>query len=160
MEVRGVPYKGSKNSIAINLCKHIPQEGIENFYDVFAGGCAITNEMLKQNKYKHYYVNDLNGQGVQLFINAIKGKYRNERRWISREDFFALKDTDPYVSICWSFGNNQKTYLYNKDIEEYKKAIFEAIVYDNFTNVERLFPFKWGEYQQTIKNITDIYGRN
>ena len=59
-----------------------------------------------------------------LFINAIRGKYKDEKRWISREDFFKLKDTDAYVRLCWSFGNNCRGYLYNEDIEPYKKAFW------------------------------------
>lgn len=59
----------------------------------------------------------------QLFMDAIAGKYRDERRWISREDFFALKDSDPYVRSCWSFGNNGQSYLYSREIEPYKQAV-------------------------------------
>ena len=40
-----------------------------------------------------------------MFLDAIEGKFADETRWISREDFFALKDTDTMVSVCWSFGN-------------------------------------------------------
>jgi site-specific DNA-adenine methylase len=36
----GVPYKGSKNLIVTKLAEAIP--GAENFYDLFAGGCAVT----------------------------------------------------------------------------------------------------------------------
>ena len=41
----------------------------------------------------------------------LEGKYVDEKRWISREDFYKLKDTDPYVAIVWSFGNNMRDYL-------------------------------------------------
>lgn len=37
----GVPYQGSKNSIAEKIINIIPSA--ENFYDLFAGGCAITH---------------------------------------------------------------------------------------------------------------------
>ena len=37
----GVPYKGSKNQIAEWVCSHFPKAS--NFYDLFAGGCAITH---------------------------------------------------------------------------------------------------------------------
>ena len=35
----GTPYKGSKNQIAEWVYSHFPKA--TNFYDLFAGGCAI-----------------------------------------------------------------------------------------------------------------------
>lgn len=119
----GVPYKGSKNKIAKWVIEQLPEA--DTFVDLFAGGCAVTHAALESGKYKHIIANDIEGSGIQLFIDAINGKYKDERRWISREDFFRLKDTDPYVKWCWSFGNNGKQYLYGADIEEYKRTIHE-----------------------------------
>lgn len=68
-----------------------------------------------------------------LFIDALNGKYQNETRWISREDFFRLKDTDPYVAVVWSFGNNLRDYLYSKKIEPLKKAIHYAIFFHDYS---------------------------
>lgn len=68
-----------------------------------------------------------------LFIDALNGKYNDENRWISREDFFRLKDTDPYVAVVWSFGNNLHTYLYSKEIEPLKKAIHYAMFFSDYS---------------------------
>ena len=68
-----------------------------------------------------------------LFIDALNGKYNDENRWISREDFFRLKDTDPYVAIVWSFGNNLRDYLYSKEIEPLKKAIHYAMFFSDYS---------------------------
>lgn len=127
----GVPYKGSKNMICSRLAEAIP--AAENFYDLFAGGCAVTHRMLLGGKFAHYHANDLDGQGLRLFADSVAGKYRDEKRWISREDFQRMKDTDPYVSCCWSFGNNQKDYLYSKEVEPWKKALHYARVFDDFS---------------------------
>ena len=62
---------------------------------------------------------------------AINGEFNNENRWISREEFYQLKDTDPYVAICFSFGNNLVDYLYGKDVEPIKKALHYARVLNN-----------------------------
>ena len=102
----GVPYKGSKNQIAEKLCDQIPSA--EVFVDLFAGGCAVTHRMLLLGRYRRYIANDLDGQGVTLFRDAINGKYHDETRWITREEFHAKKATDPYISLVWSFGNNQE----------------------------------------------------
>ena len=124
----GVPYKGSKNMIVKDLWKAIPTKGFTNFYDLFAGGCAVTHKALLSKSFGEYYANDIDGQGLHLFEDSMNDRYHDERRWISREDFEALKDADPYVACCWSFGNNQRDYLYSKEVEPWKKALHYARV--------------------------------
>ena len=155
----GVSYKGSKSKIVDKLAEVIPYRGIDNFYDLFAGGCAVTHKMYLEGRYKHYYANDINGQALRLFCDGLKGKYANETRWISREDFFNLKDSDPYVSCCWSFGNNQRDYLYSKSIEPYKKACHYAIVFNDFSLLRQFYPSVSEACEITLKGITDIHER-
>lgn len=127
----GVPYKGSKNPIARDLAELLPTA--TNFYDLFFGGGAVTHAAMLHRNFKRIVCNDLDGSGIELFVNAIHGRYKNEKRWISREDFFRLKDTDTYVKLCWSFGNNGRNYLYSKDIEPWKKALHHARVFGYFS---------------------------
>ena len=122
----GVPYQGSKNQIARWVIDNLP--GDEILVDLFAGGCAITHAAMLSGKWNKVIANDI-GDAPELFRDAIDGKYADEKRWISREDFQNLKDTDPYVSLCWSFGNNRRTYLYGKEIEPWKKALHYARVF-------------------------------
>ena len=117
---------GSKNTIADFIGANLPRT--ENFYDVFCGGCAVTHWALVHNIAKNYYASDINFAS-ELFIKAIRGEYRNETRWISREDFERLKNSDPYVRLCWSFGNNQNNYLYSVEIDEWKRALWFARVF-------------------------------
>lgn len=135
----GVPYKGSKSQIVDRLVEAIPYKGVDNFYDLFAGGCAVTHKMLFEGRYKHCYANDIDGRALRLFRDGMDGKYAMETRWVSREDFHKLKDTDPYISCCWSFGNNQRDYLYSKAIEPYKKACHCAIIYGDFSLLSGLY---------------------
>ena len=86
-----------------------------------------------QKKYKNIIINDSDDTGIQLFNDAIEGRYQDETRWISREDFEKLKDRDPYVRHCWSFGNNCENYLYSKEVESWKKALHYAKVYGDNT---------------------------
>ena len=67
------------------------------------------------------------------FCDIIKGKLQPDYRWISRDEFFRLKDTDPIVKIVWSFGNNGRNYLYGKDREELKKAMHYAVVFGDYS---------------------------
>ena len=155
----GVSYKGSKSKIVDKLAEVIPYRGIDNFYDLFAGGCAVTHKMYLEGRYKHYYANDIDGQALRLFCDGLKGKYANETRWISREDFFNLKDCDPYVSCCWSLGNNQRDSLYSRAIEPYKKACHYAIVFNDFSLLRQFYPSVSEACEITLKGITDIHER-
>lgn len=122
----GLPYMGSKSKIAEWVVSNLPSADI--WIEPFAGGCAVTHAAILSGKYKHFIINDIT-DSTKTFIYAIKGGFKNENRWISREDFFRLKDTDPYVRICFSFGNDQRTYCYG-DIEPYKRAFHYAVFND------------------------------
>jgi len=120
----GFPFRGSKSTIAMDIIKTLPKS--ENFYDLFAGGCAITHVALLSDKWKNIVANDIQDT-TSLFAKAIKGEFKNEKRWISREDFFVLKDKEPYVRWIWSFGNNGRIYIFEKDIEQIKKEAHEYL---------------------------------
>ena len=149
----GVPYKGSKNSIAEWVYSHFPKRN--NFYDLFAGGCAILQVALMRQEYKNYIANDIDDDGIKLFMQGIKGDFNHEERWISRSDFFKLKDTEPYIKYCWSFGNNGRDYLYSKEIEPYKKAWHFAIFENDFSYAKELnIDF---EPIREVQNLYDKY---
>ena len=124
----GVSYMGSKNKIVKALIPQLPSA--KYFIDLFAGGCAMTHGAMLSGKYERFIANDIS-DAPSLFQRAINGEFRDEKRWISRDDFFALKDSDPYVRYIWSFGNKGTFYLYSKEIEPYKKAFWEFAVFKN-----------------------------
>lgn len=123
---------GSKSGIAEWVISKLPPADV--FVEPFAGGCAVTHAAILSGKYKRIIFNDIT-DSTQVFLDAIRGRFKNEDRWISREDFKRLKDTDPYVRLCFSFGNDQRTYAYG-DIEPYKRAFHYAVVFQD------LDPFK------------------
>ena len=126
----GLPYKGSKTKLAERIIDLMPRA--EHLYDLFAGGCAVAHCALIKGKYGHVHINDINPMMPQAFVKALQGGFDDEDRWISREDFFRLKDTDPYAALCFSFGSDTRTYIYGKDKEEYKKALHYAIYFNSF----------------------------
>lgn len=126
----GLPYKGSKNKLAERIVNLLPRA--THFYDLFSGGCAVAHCALTKGRYEHVHINDINEMMPKAFVKALQGGFDNEDRWISREEFFRLKDTDPYVAICFSFGNNLKNYCYGKDVEPMKKALHYAIFFDSY----------------------------
>lgn len=127
----GLPYKGSKNKLAERIVRLLPRR--TNLVDLFCGGCAVSHAALLMGKFEHIYINDINWMCPTLFMDALQGKYANDTRWISREDFFRLRDTDPYVAMVWSFGNNMRDYLYSKEIEPLKKAIHYALFFSDYS---------------------------
>ena len=149
----GLPYRGSKSRIAADIVEHLPSGAA--LYDLFAGGCAVTHAAMIAGRWDRYVINDIQGDMPELFVNAIRGKYRNENRWISRDDFVALKDTDAYVRCCWSFGNDTKTYLYGREIEPYKRALHYAVVFDDFEPLGELCPEVCGACRWVLSDIDD-----
>ena len=126
MNQYGAPYMGSKSKIAEDILAILPRG--KRFVDLFGGGFAMTHCAMLSGKYEEFYYNELNPLVVDMIKKAIAGEYKNECRWIDRETFFNLKDTDGYIKYCWSFGNRGETYLYAKEIEPWKKALHYARV--------------------------------
>ena len=133
----GIPYMGSKNRIAKKIIDFLPSG--ETLVDLFGGGGAITDCANESNKWEHIIYNELNELPYKCFLKALRGEYKNEDRWISRQDFIKLKDTDEYVACCFSFGNNFRNYMYNEKIEPYKRAYHYAVVLDDFKPLSELF---------------------
>jgi site-specific DNA-adenine methylase len=135
----GIPYQGSKSKIAKKIIGLLPSA--ENFYDLFAGGCAITHcAILRLNtffpKWKNFIINDL-GNTPKLFLDAIRGKYRDEKRFITREMFKTemakpFYEQDPYIKYIWSFGNNGVTYLFGKDVELIKHKAHDYLMINGY----------------------------
>ena len=124
----GVPYQGNKSRIADIIISLLPEGN--RLVDLFGGGGAITHCALLSGKWYSQLYNDLNPMITTLFMDAVNGKYRDENRVITREDFEDLKDTDPYVKYIWSFGNNGTGYLWGKDIEEIKCQACRCLLSD------------------------------
>lgn len=153
----GLPYTGSKSRIAHWMVDNLPSGRV--LIDAFAGGCAITHRALLSNKWQTIIANDINGKYPQLFLDAARGKYRDDRRWISREDFERLKYQYAFVACCWSFGNNLQTYMYSQAIEPYKRALHYAIVLDDFAPMQELMPEVAQAVHESIHWIRNLHDR-
>lgn len=135
----GLPYKGSKSSIAKDIVAALP--GGNRLVDLFCGGCAVTDyAMKKTDKFNRFLINDIDGRNPNIYIRALSGGFRNEDRWISRQDFFKLKETDDYVRLCFSFGNDCRTYMYGPQLEPYKEAIHSIVFWEDYSKMEALCP--------------------
>ena len=153
----GLPYQGSKNRIARRLVDALPAAPV--LYDVFCGGCAVTHAALLSGKYSRVVANDINGMIPHAFETAITGGFRNEDRWISRDDFQRLYKTDPYVAICFSFGNNLHEYCYARDLEPYKRALHYAIFWKDIAPWAELCPETADALKKAVESEQDRHKR-
>jgi len=131
---------GSKSSICEEVCSLFPRA--ENFYDLFGGGFSITHFMLKHRSshYKQFHFNEIRPGVCDVIKDAIAGRYNYDvylPPWISRDEFHARKESEPMVKLLWSFGNDGKSYMFGKDIEQYKRSLHNAVVFNEFDATAR-----------------------
>jgi hypothetical protein len=131
----GIPYQGSKTKIIDQIAKFFPPA--THFYDLFGGGFSASHYMLenRSKSYKSFHYNEIRPGLVELIKDAIAGKYNYrvfKPEWISRERFLKEKESNAYIKIIWSFGNDGETYLFGKHIENQKRSMHQACVFDEF----------------------------
>jgi len=150
---------GSKNKIAETLLLKMLEikPNAKYFYDLFGGGASLTLTAL-QYGLKTYYNEKQKGMVdlLKYLINpTLAGKYGvfpdDFYNFITREEFFELIKQDTlksqFARICYSFGNMQKTYAFNKDIEELKHLGHNIIVFQDKDALKEL-------NQKTNSNFT------
>ena len=121
----GLPYQGSKNSIAEWVIDHLPPA--DTLVDLMAGGCAISHAALLSGKYKHVIANDFTDTAF-IFDAAMQGEMDGYATVLTRDEFNQVKDTDTLAAMIYSFGNNRTDYLYGRDIEPVKTAASRMIL--------------------------------
>ena len=131
----GIPYMGSKRKLAKPIIDYIVANNPKAvyFYDLFGGGGAISFEALKRKQFKKVFYNELN-TGVCELLKKIRtdGVTPEFYKWVSREEFDTHKNDDTWygglLATCWSFGGNQRSYLFSAKIEEDKRLLHEVVV--------------------------------
>ena len=151
----GMPYMGSKSGIAEKIINILPKAPV--LYDLFGGGGAITHCAALSGKWRKIVYNDINKVIVDGFRTAINGGFKDEKRWIGRKDFFRLTKYDPYVNMCFSFGNKGNSYAYSKEIEPLKKAMHYALFFHNWEPLKKLTGIDLSRECADLPNIMDRY---
>lgn len=150
-----MPYQGSKRRFAEWILEHLPYR--THFYDIFAGGCAISDCALKSNKFRYVHGNDITDSAL-FFKDVIQGILPDMREFISRKEFYAKKDDDAYICMSWSFGSDLRTYLYSHKKEDIFRRIHEDIFMDGITTQEdyreRVMQFR-KFFKIAIYDVTD-----
>ena len=109
----GLPYKGSKNRIAEWVVDSLP--AADTLVDLFAGGCAVTHCAMLSGKFKRVIANDIS-DAPEVFARAVNGDIDVSGFPLTREQFKA--STDTLARLVYSFGNDQRSYVYSAEREE------------------------------------------
>lgn len=143
IDIVRVPYMGSKKAIAIMLFKSMLdlKPNAKYFVDLFGGGgtMAFTAHQIGlkviYNEKQTSLVNF-----IQYIFDRIKSGERSKfgifpedfYKFIDREEFIRVKNENSiygqFARICYSFGNNQKNYLF-AEIESLKKLGHNIVIY-------------------------------
>ena len=133
--MKGIQYMGSKRKLAPKIINHILNHNpnAKYFYDLFGGGGAVSFEALKRRQFLEVHYNELNTGVVNLLKHILENGVTDDfYNWVSREDFHELKENNDYigglVKTCWSFGNDQNTYIYGAEIENLKQKAHDIVV--------------------------------
>ena len=135
MSKLGMPYMGSKRKLSKDIIDFILRENpnVKYIYDLFGGGGAISFEAQKRQQIEKVFYNELNTGVVELLKdikeNGVTDKYY---QWIDKDTFFENRNANTWLGgfckVVWSFSNNQKDYIYGKEVAVVKKLIHEVIV--------------------------------
>jgi site-specific DNA-adenine methylase len=134
--------------------------------DLFCGGFSISEYFIKQKW--QVIANDKNKYVVDLINQTFSG-LPNEKitQFVSREKFQkVLGNPDHYANwyvgylMCvWSFGNNQKNYLYGKKSEQIKRASHELVINKNLRLIKKLKVKIPKKYLKKLLNLDSWHKR-
>ena len=160
----GIVYMGSKEKI-LHLIEYVfnREYNKKNLIDLFCGGLSVSSFALQRTRF-NVYANDLNHYIISLYRDLLSNEpnfdyYKYD--WVSRKHFEDVRDNPQeyppwyvgYVLNIWSFGCNQKDYLYAKDLESDKKAIHYALVFDDFRFMKESETFKGFKISDDIRKV-------
>ena len=130
----GLPYKGSKNSIAQKIVDALPKG--ESFCDACCGGGAILMASALSGKYARVTGYDVNEAIIGLIratmIDFGTIDYEHDLPSVDRKAFFEARNrsagiSDWLVRYCYSFGNDGQTFLWSDEMHEGFRLLEDAI---------------------------------
>lgn len=135
---------GSKRKLAPKILDYILENNpnCKYFYDLFGGGGAISFEALQRQQIEKVYYNEVNTGVVELVKKIQKDGISPEfYEWIDRETFYDLKNGSNWkaglIKTCWSFGNNQISYMYGNNIDRLKKEAHNYLMLNGYDKTSK-----------------------
>lgn len=124
----GIPYMGSKQKLVDKIIPFILKRHPDAtaFYDLFGGGASAS--LYTVLKYPHLDVvyNERSLAIGNLVKHLVEGG-EIPFDFVTRAEFESkYAGNDWYAGLlqtCWTFGNNQKSYLYGMPIQDFKKEL-------------------------------------
>ena len=161
-----IPYMGSKRVVGQYIYRAIANRESKGLLaDPFCGGFAISEIFLKNGW--RVMSSDKNKYVVAL-IKAVVSKdpayisEGNHPHFYTREEFYDIAVNNPdnypdwlvgYVQCIFSFGNQQRSYMFSREIEKYKLAGHKWAVENDDNSMREIFgkaiPERW--YQGVAK---------
>lgn len=120
--------------------------------DIMCGGGAVSHAALLSGKYERVVMNDVNGM-ADVFVRAARGEFADYSFVPDREQFFALRDSDPVVSLLYSFGNNRRTYLWSRTLEPVKVAASRMLCAPSLSERRRY----WRVFCRVLREYVEGY---
>ena len=163
-----IPYMGSKQKSAQQIFQTIKNFNphSQSIVDLFCGGFAIS-EIFIRNGW-NVISNDKNKYVVALINQTLKGLDEKKcLEFVTREKFNDVFNNSNkyedwyvgYIQCIWTFGNNQKDYLFGKDVEPIKKAGHELVINQNADLILKIIPNFPKKYIDGIISLKDWHLR-
>lgn len=146
----GLPYQGSKSRIAEWVVEHLPAAPV--LVDIMCGGGAVSHAAVLAGKWDRVVLNDVNGM-ADVFVKAARGEYADYSFVPDREQFFALRDSDPVVSLLYSFGNGRNAYLWSRTLEPVKVAASRMLCAPSLSERRRY----WRVFCRVLREYVEGY---
>ena len=129
----GIPYMGSKQKLVDKIVPFILKRHPDttHFYDLFGGGGSVSLYAVRKYPSLQVHYNELS-KAIGGLMQHLKNGGDIPVEWIDRDTFERKYRGDDWfagaLQTCWTFGNNQKSYLYGKPIEEFKERLTDLVM--------------------------------
>lgn len=131
----GIPYMGSKQKLVDKIVPFILNRHPDTtaFYDLFGGGASVALYAVRKYPKLNVHYNELS-TAIGGLLQHIKDGGDIPFDFVKRSEFERKYTGDDWyaglLQTCWTFGNNQKSYLYGMDIQDFKEALSELVLTD------------------------------
>lgn len=129
----GIPYMGSKQKLVDKIVPFILNRHPDttHFYDLFGGGGSVALYAARKYPKMSVHYNELS-KAVAGLMSYLKDGSEIPFDFVTRPEFERKYTGDDWyaglLQTAWTFGNNQKSYLYGLDIQDFKEALSKLVM--------------------------------
>lgn len=129
----GIPYMGSKQKLVDKLVPFMMARHSDttDFYDLFGGGGSVALYAVRKYPRLQVHYNELS-RAIGNLMQHLKDGGDIPFDFVPRPEFESkYKNDDWYAGLlqtCWTFGNNQKSYLYGLPIQDFKEELSKLVM--------------------------------